>query len=201
MDASGRRGDGACESTVRRRRVVPRRAEHGATTGGFYKCNRFDPSKDNEDDQSDTAKAKRELDRYLHYYKRYHGHDQAMAFATKQLEATERRMVELQESTQGSWIDVQFLKAANEMVIECRRVLKNTYVFGYYLPTDAAKQRELFENLQEHLEKFTETLSEMTELPIDQMDRTEIVNVTRVTESFLANLIQGAEAGLDMSAA
>ena len=36
----------------------------------------------------------------------------------QQLEATERRMVELQESTQGSWIDVQFLKAANEMVIE-----------------------------------------------------------------------------------
>ena len=176
-------------------------AEHGATTGGYYKCNKYDPSKAEGADDDDQARAKRELDRYLHYYKRYHGHDQAMAFATKQLEATERRMVELQESTQGSWIDVQFLKAANEMVIECRRVLKNTYVFGYYLPTDAAKRRELFENLQEHLEKFTETLSEMTELPIDQMDRTEIVNVTRVTESFLANLIQGAEAGLDMSAA
>ena len=41
--------------------------------------------------------------------------------------------------------------------------------------------KELFENLQEHLEKFTEQLSEMTELPVDQMDRTEIVNVTRVT--------------------
>ncbi|KAH8076396.1 hypothetical protein JL721_395 [Aureococcus anophagefferens] len=176
-------------------------SDHGATTGGYYKCNKYDPAKADADDGDDQARAKRELDRYLHYYKRYHGHDQAMAFATKQLEATERRMVELQESTQGSWIDVQFLKAANEMVIECRRVLKNTYVFGYYLPTDAAKQRELFENLQEHLEKFTETLSEMTELPIDQMDRTEIVNVTRVTESFLANLIQGAEAGLDMSAA
>ena len=109
-----------------------RRAEHGATTGGFYKCNRFDPSKDNEDDQSDTAKAKRELDRYLHYYKRYHGHDQAQKFATKQLEATEKRMMELQETTSGSWIDVQFLKAANEMVIalslihicRCRRRLR-----------------------------------------------------------------------------
>ena len=134
------------------------------------------------------------MDRYLHYYKRYHGHDQAQKFATKQLEATEKRMMELQETTSGSWIDVQFLKAANEMVIDCRRVLKNTYVFGYYLPTPAKRQRELFENLQEHLERFTETLSEMTELPLDQMDRSEIVNVTRVTESFLANLIQGAEA-------
>ena len=192
------RGDGVCESTVRRRRDVPHRAEHGATTGGFYKCNRFDPSKDNEDDQSDTAKAKRELDRYLHYYKRYHGHDQAQKFATKQLEATEKRMMELQETTSGSWIDVQFLKAANEMVIDCRRVLKYTYVFGYYLDPKKNKMKELFENLQEHLEKFTEQLSEMTELPVDQMDRTEIVNVTRVTESFLVNLIKGTESGLDV---
>ena len=52
--------------------------------------------------------------------------------------------------------------------------------------------------LQEHLEKFTEQLSEMTELPVDQMDRTEIVNVTRVTESFLVNLIKGTESGLDV---
>ena len=174
-------------------------AEHGATTGGYYKCNRFDPAKADDDSGDATAKAKRELDRYLHYYKRYHGHDQAQIFATKQLDATERRMVDLQESTNGSWIDVQFLKAANEMVIDCRRVLKYTYVFGYYLVAqDKAKMKELFENLQEHLEKFTEQLSEMTELPVDQMDRTEIVNVTRVTESFLVNLIKGTESGLDV---
>ena len=34
----------------------------------------------------------------------------------------------LQETTHGSWIDVQFLKTANEMVIDCRRTLKSTYV-------------------------------------------------------------------------
>jgi len=174
-------------------------ADHGATTGGYYKCNKFDPNAKNDDDQSDSARAKRELDRYLHYYKRYHNHDQAQTFATKQLEATERRMVELQETTAGSsWIDVQFLKAANEMVIDCRRVLKYTYVYGYYLDPNHKKVRDLFENLQEHLEKFTESLSGMTELSVDQMDRTEIVNVTRCTESFLANLIQGVDSGLDI---
>merc|ERR1712159_897330 len=82
-----------------------------------------------------------------------------------------KRMMELQETTSGSWIDVQFLKAPNEMVIDCRRVLKYTYVFGYYLDPKKNKMKELFENLQEHLEKFTEQLSEMTELPVDQMDR------------------------------
>jgi len=112
--------------------------DHGGTTGGYYKCNKYDPTKDADDD-GDAAKAKRELDRYLHYYKRYHGHHQAQQFATKQLEATEKRMVEFQEQSKGSWIDVQFLKAANEMVIDCRRVLKATYIFGYTL--DPQKQR------------------------------------------------------------
>jgi len=175
-------------------------SEHGASTGGYYKCNKYDPLKVG-DEESDTARAKRELDRYLHFYKRYHCHDQAQTFASKQLAATEKRMVELQESTHGSWIDVQFLKSANEMVIDCRRTLKSTYVFGYYLDANAHKQRELFENLQEHLEKFTETLSELTELPLDKMDRTEVVNITRVTENFLHNLIQGAEHGLEVAAA
>ena len=81
-------------------------------------------------------------------------------------------MVELQESTAGSWIDVQFLKAANEMVVDCRRTLKFTYVFGYYLLMDAngLKLKELFEDLQEHLERMTEALSEMTELLLEKMD-------------------------------
>ena len=85
-------------------------------------------------------------------------------------------MVELQESTAGSWIDVQFLKAANEMVVDCRRTLKFTYVFGYYLLMDAngLKLKELFEDLQEHLERMTETLSEMTELPLDNYSDLDI---------------------------
>ena len=48
-----------------------------------------------------------------------------------------------------TWIDVQFLKDAVDMLIECRRVLKFTYVFGFYLPHDTAK-RELFEDHQVH---------------------------------------------------
>jgi len=51
-----------------------------------------------DNDQSDAAKAKRELDRYLHYYKRYHSHSEAQKFAKNQLRKNEKRMVKLQES-------------------------------------------------------------------------------------------------------
>ncbi len=118
-------------------------------------------------------------------------------------------MGELQETTGGSsWIDVQFLKTANEMVIECRRTLKFTYVFGYYLTAprplasdESNKHRDLFENMQEDLERYTELLSELTEFPIEKMCQPEvkesIINNTRVVEKFQKNLLEGCDEGLD----
>jgi ariadne-1 len=172
--------------------------EHGANTGGYYKCNKYDPNGSNPEDQSDAAQARRELDRYLHYYKRYHAHSEAQKFARKQLKETEARMILLQESSENAkWSDVEFLKTANEQLVECRRVLKYTYVFAYYMNSSALMQKERFEHHQEMLERFTETLSELSEKPLDQMDRTEVVNVTRVVDRFMKNILKYVEEGLD----
>lgn len=104
-------------------------------------------------------------------------------------------MVELQRShRQSSWIDVQFLNASTEQLIECRRVLKYTYVLGYYLLP--GKEKSLFEYLQENLEKNTEHLTGLIEGPLELMDRSDIINYTRVTETFLRNLLAGVEDGL-----
>ena len=35
---------------------------------------------------------------------------------------------------------------------------------------------------QEHLEKNTEHLAELTEMPLTKVDRTDVVNYTRVTQ-------------------
>jgi ariadne-1 len=160
--------------------------DHGANTGGYYKCNKYDSNITTApEDQSDAAKAKRELDRYLHYYKRYHAHSEAQKFAKKQLKETENRMVLLQESSDDAkWSDVEFLKTANEQLVECRRVLKYTYVFAYYFGGNGGKQcmqKERFEHHQEMLERFTENLSELSEKPLAEMDRTDVVNTVRIT--------------------
>ena len=47
---------------------------HGSNTGGYYNCNQFNEDGGGNNNQSNAAKAKRELDRYLHYYSRYHAH-------------------------------------------------------------------------------------------------------------------------------
>jgi len=152
-------------------------SEHDANTGGYYRCNKFSEKESN--DKSDVAKAKRELDRYLHYYKRFSAHAQAEKFARDQLRETETKMALLQErSVVATWVDVEFLKAANEQLVECRRVLKFSYAFAYYLSEDKEKemQKQRFEYHQEMLERFTEKLSELSEKSIASMDRTEVVN-------------------------
>lgn len=171
---------------------------HGSNTGGYYRCNKFEDTKGDSNDTSDAAKAKRELDRYLHYYKRFHAHDEAQKFAKKQLKETEARMVLLQEASDNSkWTDVEFLKAANEQLVECRKVLKYTYVYAYYMDTSNAITKDRFEYHQEMLEKFTENLSEQSEKPLDKMDRTDVVNQTRVVDRFMKNILKYVEEGLD----
>lgn len=173
--------------------------QHGSNTGGYYKCNKYDSKNpDGENDNSDAAKAKRELNRYLHYYQRFHAHQEAQSFAQKQLKETEQRMIMLQESNNDArWSDVEFLKTANEQLVECRRVLKYTYVFAFYFDTQATMQKERFEYHQEMLERFTECLSELSEKPLDQMNRTEVVNQTRVVANFLKNILKYVEDGMD----
>jgi len=173
--------------------------DHGTNTGGYYRCNKYDPD-DKGTDQSDAAKAKRELDRYLHYYKRYHAHAEAQLFAKRQLRETEQRMVLLQEqSDNATWTDVEFLKSANEQLVECRRVLKFTYAFAFYMADDKlnAMQRERYEHHQEVLERFTESLSELSEKPLANMDRTSVVNQTRVVDRFMKNILRYVEDGMD----
>merc|ERR1711871_1396157 len=108
---------------------------------------------------------------------------------------TEARMAELQNSSQGSsWIDVQFLKTAMEQVFTLRQVLSFTYVFAYYL--EESHEKTLFEYLQQQLEQSTEKLSELSEKLLEEINRTDVVNYTRVTNTFMQNLLDGVANGL-----
>lgn len=46
------------------------------------------------------------------------------------------------------------------------------------------------------LEKNTEKLQELIEKPIDKIDRTQVVNLTRVTEKFMASLLATMSGGV-----
>lgn len=167
-------------------------SDHGQSTGGYYACNKFDPAQAGKKD-TDVSNAKRELDKYIHYYTRYQAHDLAGKFAAKQREEAEVKMTQLQRANLGlgaannSWIDVQFIMDTVEQLIECRRVLKFTYAYAYSM--EDGPRKTLFEYNQGMLENNTEKLSELSEMKLDKADRTQTVNYTKVTAQFLKSLL------------
>ena len=54
----------------------------------------------------------------------------------------QEKMEEMQQHNM-SWIEVQFLKKAVDILCECRRTLMYTYVFAYYLKKN--NESEIFE--------------------------------------------------------
>ena len=74
-------------------------------------------------------------------------------------------MEELQQTSDLSWIEVQFLKKAVDILCQCRMTLKWTYAFAFYLVRINATK--LFEDNQRDLEMATEQLSELLEKPIE----------------------------------
>jgi ariadne-1 len=111
-------------------------SEHGQSTGGYYKCNKFTASgaaaggAGGGKDKGEAARAAAELERYLFYFQRFSNHDQAGRFAAKNREATAKRMHDLIATGGLAYSDVTFLHDATEALLECRRVLKYTYVLG-----------------------------------------------------------------------
>uniref|UniRef100_A0A915HUR5 Ariadne domain-containing protein n=1 Tax=Romanomermis culicivorax TaxID=13658 RepID=A0A915HUR5_ROMCU len=65
-----------------------------------------------------------------------------------------------------SWIEVQFLNKAIDILCQCRRTLMYTYVFAFYLNKN--NQSIIFEDNQQDLEIATEQLSEFLERDLDQ---------------------------------
>ncbi|EGF84003.1 hypothetical protein BATDEDRAFT_9163 [Batrachochytrium dendrobatidis JAM81] len=136
-------------------------SEHGTS---WYSCNRFE-EKSGIDARDAQARSRVALERYLHYYNRYANHDQSAKLDRELFEKMEKKMNHMQDSSELSWIEVQFLNKAVEVLQLSRMTLKWTYCFAYYLVRNNATQ--LFEDNQSDLEMAVEALSELIEQPID----------------------------------
>lgn len=71
----------------------------------------------------------------------------------------------MQQNSQLSWIEVQFLAKAVDTLSATRTTLKWTYAMAFYLAKN--NETEMFENLQNDLEQAVESLTELLEKPIE----------------------------------
>ena len=184
-------------------------SEHGS--GNYYGCNKYKKNGDGKEnkgmDSSSSNNNKNnnsgeegENDRFLHYYKRYTAHEQGMKFAKKQINRSEEIVSELRSKGKSSkWIDDgQFYKDAAKLVYDCRNLLKYSYVFAYNLSQGNAK--DLFEYMQSNLESNVESLTEMSEKDIHELNRGDMLNYMSTTKTLKGNLVQGVTKGLDSTA-
>ncbi|PIO36835.1 hypothetical protein AB205_0033550, partial [Aquarana catesbeiana] len=89
----------------------------------------------------------------------------SLRFEHKLYAQVKQKMEEMQQHNM-SWIEVQFLKKAVDVLCQCRSTLMYTYVFAFYLKKN--NQSIIFENNQADLENATEVLSGYLERDISQ---------------------------------
>ncbi|KAI0798696.1 hypothetical protein BC629DRAFT_1734156 [Irpex lacteus] len=136
-------------------------SEHGTA---WYSCNRYD-EKASIDARDAQSRSRASLERYLHYYNRWANHEQSAKLSVELYAKTEKKMEEMQITSDLTWIEVQFMKKAVDEVSKCRMTLKWTYAMAYYL--ESGNEKELFEDNQRDLERAVEELSELIESPLD----------------------------------
>uniref|UniRef100_A0A672P8P5 RBR-type E3 ubiquitin transferase n=1 Tax=Sinocyclocheilus grahami TaxID=75366 RepID=A0A672P8P5_SINGR len=167
---------------------------HGSA---WYNCNRY-----NEDDAKAARDAQERsraaLQRYLFYCNRYMNHMQSLRFEHKLYAQVKQKMEEMQQHNM-SWIEVQFLKKAVDVLCQCRSTLMFTYVFAFYLKKN--NQSIIFENNQADLENATEVLSGYLERDISQDSlqdiKQKVQDKYRYCESRRRVLLQHVHEGYD----
>ncbi|KAK6909443.1 hypothetical protein I203_103461 [Kwoniella mangroviensis CBS 8507] len=139
-------------------------SEHGTS---WYQCNRFD-EKSGIDARDTQAKSRASLERYLHYFNRWANHEHSAKLDAEFYQKTEKKMEQMQNSGNLSWIEVQFAKQAVDAVIKARITLKWSYCMAFYLKRN--NMTELFEDNQRDLERAVENLGYLLEQNISDTD-------------------------------
>lgn len=203
-------------------------AEHGERTGGYYACNRYDSAKrkgDYDDETKRRENAKQSLERYMHYYERWDAHERARQAARESKEAiSQTEMERLSDLSKTPTSQLRYIPDAWDQIIECRRILKWTYAYGYYHfmedTPEADRQRTFFEFLQGDAERSLDNLHEMAEKklkdlvgdpaqayvapsspPRDEASfsefRKKLIGLTDVTKGFFDKLVKQLETGFE----
>nr|XP_017257533.1 PREDICTED: probable E3 ubiquitin-protein ligase ARI10 [Daucus carota subsp. sativus] len=106
-------------------------------------------------------------------------------------------------------LEFKFVIEAWQQIVKCRRTLKWSYVYGYFIPEDEPAKTALFEYLQGEAEAGLERHHHCAEKELfmvlndvnataDQFHsfRVKLEELTRVTRTYFANLVTALENNL-----
>ncbi|PNX68232.1 putative E3 ubiquitin-protein ligase ARI7-like protein, partial [Trifolium pratense] len=103
--------------------------------------------------------ANKSVEKYTHYYERWATYHSSRQKALVDLQRMHTVYIEkLSDSQCQVKSQLKFITEAWLQIVECRRVLKWTYVYGYYLPDNQHAKKQFFEFLQGEAESVLERL-------------------------------------------
>lgn len=138
--------------------------------------------------------AREALARYMHYFTRYQTHNQSLELEKQLLEKVHDRVREMEENLM-SYSDRQAFFEACRVLQQCRRTLKYTYPFAYYLTKNS--QAQIFEDNQADLERATEVLSGFleNEFEVGQNIPQKVMDKYRYCDQRRRNLLKHCKEG------
>ena len=140
----------------------------------FYTCNNIQAKIENKEEKKKKnipkkfeekflGNKKDLLDRYIKFYQSWDSHKKSLEFAYKLKDKVKEFKNELITKKGMLEIDVNYLDDSLNMIIECNKLLKNIFVYVYFL--DETKSNFIiFENNLEILQNQTDLLLELIEL-------------------------------------
>ncbi|XWS25707.1 hypothetical protein CRYUN_Cryun27aG0090700 [Craigia yunnanensis] len=168
-------------------------------------CNRYEENPEKER----REQAKKYVMKYTHYFERWATNQKSMKKAAADLQIVESEQIEILGRIQAQpEAQLSFLTEAWQQIVDCRRVLKWTYAYGYYLPDEDLAKRNLFEYLQGQAESGLERLHDCAEKellpflknlhPVKEFIefRKKLSVLTRVTRNYFENLVKALQNGL-----
>eukprot|EP00878_Enallax_costatus_P014217 GHUV01014871.1.p2 GENE.GHUV01014871.1~~GHUV01014871.1.p2 ORF type:complete len:161 (+),score=54.01 GHUV01014871.1:445-927(+) len=156
----------------------------------------------------------------MHYFERWDAHNKARDKARKDAAQFAADSLEkLSDMTKTPTSQLKFIMDAWKQVIECRRILKWTYAYGYYSFEDEGEKeveqrRQFFEFLQGDAERILDQLHEWAEMklnglrdeyaevgliPADKFQdfRKHLIGLTDVTHGSFDKLVAQLERGFE----
>ncbi|KAL3649957.1 hypothetical protein CASFOL_006360 [Castilleja foliolosa] len=168
------------------------------------RCNRYV-------EKDDRKLARENLNRYMHYFERWNANDKSMKMALKDMDRARDELVDrLIDIQKQSRVQAMVVVDAWEQIAECRRVLKWSYVYGFYRMSGRARWKsDFFEHLQGVAEMALERLHHCAEKEMAEYlsandacvgfgeFRRKLVRLTSVTKNYFENFIRALENNLE----
>lgn len=156
-----------------------------------HRCNRP------YEEDTDTSQKKEELARFHWHSDRFGNHGRSLAIEQKLLANAHQVTAALSQQYGMSQQACKFYVTALQQLVDNRRLLMQSYVFGYFRPIYASGvNRDIFENLQLDLELHTEKLSHILEDTspgvIQGVNHQAILHLTQVAKNVYNGLMDSA---------